>query len=873
MFSSGAMQAPNGFAPMMPSGSNGSSEMAAVAGPSSSSNSASVLAAVNAAAANRLAISDGELLLRYHDAPPSLVLHLHPQHFRFDKQHTIFSYDSPAKEILNCVRDGRLPADLLDLLSSSSVRFYEGCLIVEVLDHRRTTQGNSSASAATASSRLTSARAPIYGFQALSESSGPESSSGPSRCKLVLRQNDESRWRDLKMLDEMTGGVWHDEDALQIEAKLVNLTAPPLCLSTDPQVGRISNTSIRTAAQKHKLFEPLADSLPFHRSTKRRRLGTDVDEERRVQARARRLKVMLLMQDGYKTVPAAGPNPESSGSSSSFSRLDFALQSREKRRPLTYDKTGRPIRGRPPVPKLGPTDDGASKANGDTANGTPIVAPANGTGEEKSTATPSTAKKKTYSKKKKSQKEKEKEEEERKAAEAASKAKEDTDGKGKGTKSKKKGKTKAEKKAEELEKEKERQREEEREREKEKEKEKAKLAKGKGGKPAKGKAAQAAAATKDEPDSDDAPLAETAAVGKGKGKAKAATTKKKKPTANGVAPSPAPSAVEASTPVATPAASGSALPNGSAKGKKNAGSAAKRKKSENGSVIAPSPAPSHAVASSPVISNFGFNSADSNAILSAQMGLTPAPSNGMVPGPPGAPMMPMPGGMQVQQGQPIQSQLPPSQNSTPQMQPTQPHPNPSGPPTLTMQQRQHLLILQQMKAQAQAQGVPFNAQASMQQLLASMQAQQQQQVAASQAQAVSAAGSMSGGMPGFGGPGQGFPMNLGPMPPGPYNNGMNMNPLANQQFMMQQQQAQQAQQQASPQRSGPGPGGPGPGGMHGISSPMNGMAMLPNGVGFNPSAQMQNQMMMAIQQRLQQAQQQQHQQQQQQQGQQQRWPQ
>ncbi|KAE8239410.1 hypothetical protein A4X13_0g8223 [Tilletia indica] len=86
MFSSGAMQVPNGFAPMMPSGSNGSSEMAAVAGPSSSSHSASVLAAVNAAAANRLAISDGELLLRYHDAPPSLVLHLHPQHFRFDKQ-------------------------------------------------------------------------------------------------------------------------------------------------------------------------------------------------------------------------------------------------------------------------------------------------------------------------------------------------------------------------------------------------------------------------------------------------------------------------------------------------------------------------------------------------------------------------------------------------------------------------------------------------------------------------------------------------------------------------------------------------------------------------------------------------------------------
>lgn len=73
---------------------------------------------------------------RRHHSDASLTLHLHPNHCRFEHQNGVFLYDSPIKGLLESIKDARLPVELLDLLDATAVKYYEGCLVVEVVDHR-----------------------------------------------------------------------------------------------------------------------------------------------------------------------------------------------------------------------------------------------------------------------------------------------------------------------------------------------------------------------------------------------------------------------------------------------------------------------------------------------------------------------------------------------------------------------------------------------------------------------------------------------------------------------------------------------------------------------------------------------------------------
>lgn len=71
-----------------------------------------------------------------YSGEPSLTLHLHPHHCRFEHQNGVFLYDSPIRGLLESIKDARLPVELLDLLDATAVKYYDGCLVVEVVDHR-----------------------------------------------------------------------------------------------------------------------------------------------------------------------------------------------------------------------------------------------------------------------------------------------------------------------------------------------------------------------------------------------------------------------------------------------------------------------------------------------------------------------------------------------------------------------------------------------------------------------------------------------------------------------------------------------------------------------------------------------------------------
>lgn len=73
---------------------------------------------------------------KYQGCAPSLVVHLHPTHFRFDQQEGTFTYKSPMKVFIEHLRTGTVPHDLIDQLTDAGVTFFEGCLIVEIHDHK-----------------------------------------------------------------------------------------------------------------------------------------------------------------------------------------------------------------------------------------------------------------------------------------------------------------------------------------------------------------------------------------------------------------------------------------------------------------------------------------------------------------------------------------------------------------------------------------------------------------------------------------------------------------------------------------------------------------------------------------------------------------
>ncbi|KAL4934556.1 uncharacterized protein BDV17DRAFT_9828 [Aspergillus undulatus] len=76
------------------------------------------------------------ILKKFAKSPPSLILHLHPTHFRFEQQDGSFPYNSEMKIIIEHIRAGTVPHDMIEELLRANVRFYEGCLIVRVVDHK-----------------------------------------------------------------------------------------------------------------------------------------------------------------------------------------------------------------------------------------------------------------------------------------------------------------------------------------------------------------------------------------------------------------------------------------------------------------------------------------------------------------------------------------------------------------------------------------------------------------------------------------------------------------------------------------------------------------------------------------------------------------
>ncbi|KAI4294282.1 hypothetical protein K525DRAFT_213043 [Schizophyllum commune Loenen D] len=203
------------------------------------------------------------LLENNKDQPPSFKIHLHAEHWNLNNG-SKFLYNNQVASLLDDIREHRIPADFLGLFTESNVPFYEGCLIVELIDYRPI------ASTSTSTSPNQSTTAPLV-------------------TRVVLFPTPETVYTDICLLGARYGARWTDMDALEAEARILLATAPPLCLDPDPHLTRAVNATMKV-------------STPSTPTSLKRKASAALDAE---DARARRAKVMQFMKP-RETLRAGG---------------------------------------------------------------------------------------------------------------------------------------------------------------------------------------------------------------------------------------------------------------------------------------------------------------------------------------------------------------------------------------------------------------------------------------------------------------------------------------------------------------------------------------------------------------------------------------
>ncbi|KAK9458109.1 Spt20 family-domain-containing protein [Dipodascopsis uninucleata] len=81
--------------------------------------------------------SSAEILEKYKDHPASIEFHIHPTHYRFGNQDAIIPKNSPLiKSFLELVELEQIPPAALEVFREAGIRYYEGCIILQIFDYR-----------------------------------------------------------------------------------------------------------------------------------------------------------------------------------------------------------------------------------------------------------------------------------------------------------------------------------------------------------------------------------------------------------------------------------------------------------------------------------------------------------------------------------------------------------------------------------------------------------------------------------------------------------------------------------------------------------------------------------------------------------------
>ncbi|KAL7423609.1 Transcription factor spt20 [Cryptotrichosporon argae] len=142
---------------------------------------------------------------------PSLTVELFSTHWRFEGSQMTFTYDGPMKPFLLALRAQVITGALLPFLYDirPPISFVDGCLVVEIQDHRK----------------------------------APE-----VRSRIVMRPAPETLPQTIEAMLERRGDGWDDRLALELESRIIAATSAPLYLGTSPIASRNAVLSLALTA-------------------------------------------------------------------------------------------------------------------------------------------------------------------------------------------------------------------------------------------------------------------------------------------------------------------------------------------------------------------------------------------------------------------------------------------------------------------------------------------------------------------------------------------------------------------------------------------------------------------------------------------------
>lgn len=219
------------------------------------------------------AVTSEEILNKYSKYPPSLTFHIYETHYKFNNQDSnIIPKSSPmVKDFLIHMLKEEIPVEMSELIKDFSVRSYDGCLILQVYDHRhmvssgtessnsgskagndnvsssgnndsnkgslqesneKTVDSNNGSSSTTTTTTTNTANTSSSGSNTSSSaSSSVKSVVKPKTYRTILRPTQLSLYHDLLYHTDSALTRFTDPLSLQMESEILNLTNRKLDLN------------------------------------------------------------------------------------------------------------------------------------------------------------------------------------------------------------------------------------------------------------------------------------------------------------------------------------------------------------------------------------------------------------------------------------------------------------------------------------------------------------------------------------------------------------------------------------------------------------------------------------------------------------------
>lgn len=177
------------------------------------------------------ATTSSDILRKYSKFPPSLTLHIFDTFYRFNNANDSapIPRSSPMmKDFLEHVLKEEIPAELSELLKDFSYRCYDGCLVLQVSDHRNMISVSVPLQPSNPPMDATKQEPPA---NQASIPNAPTTVSKPKTYRTLLRPTPLSLYYDLLYHTDAALTKFSDPLALQMESEILALTNRNLDLS------------------------------------------------------------------------------------------------------------------------------------------------------------------------------------------------------------------------------------------------------------------------------------------------------------------------------------------------------------------------------------------------------------------------------------------------------------------------------------------------------------------------------------------------------------------------------------------------------------------------------------------------------------------